>query len=376
MDTPPFRSRRTRFIAPPVRAKRAMLAAALLVATFAASTSAGAAPREAASRPIIVTQPSDIEVPHGNVTALRATATGTPTPRVQWYTETGSSAWVEIPDATHDTLNVNTSFPTASYLSLYEARFTNAEGTVTSQPASIVAYQTTPTWSGYVEKGSVFSSVSSTWTVPTITCAPSANTYAYEWVGIDGGTASTDSDVEQDGTATFCENGIPSYFPWYAMYSPTALNGGEPIVLSNVVKPGDVMTASVSVSNEIWTLILTDATQGWTSTNVVADPQSSPPQASAEVIVETPDVCTPTECAPVATISPVAFTNISIDTTKGATSLSDSPVAYQMNDAPAVGYLTPGPLTSNGSAFTVSYSAARPGPVATNWSWVITYSVR
>jgi hypothetical protein len=282
---------------------------------------------------------------------------------------------VKVPGATRDTLYVSTA-TNVSGSTLYEVRFTNAHGTAISNPASIVAYQTTPTWAGYVEQRSVFTSISSSWTVPTITCEPGANTYAYEWVGIDGGTASTDSDVEQDGTATFCVDGIPTYFPWYAMYSPTAPNGGDPIVLSNVVESGDVMTASVSVSNQIWTLTLTDATQGWTSTNTVADPQPIPPQASAEVIVESPAVCTPTACAPVATISPVAFTDISIDTTKGATSLFDNPLAYQMNDAPAVGYLTPGPLTSNGTAFTVGYSATSPGPAATNWSWIITYSAR
>jgi len=79
------------------------------------------------------------------------------------------------------------------------------------------------------------------------------------------------------------------------MYGDASVNNGYQVSLSPgtyPVHPGDVISASVNVSAGVWTLQVTDTTQAWTfSTNVTT---SAPLQASAEVIVETPGICTTT----------------------------------------------------------------------------------
>ncbi len=60
-------------------------------------------------------------------------------------------------------------------------------------------------WSGAAATGSGFTSVTSTWTEPSVTCN-STNDLMAPWVGIDGYGSST---VEQTGVATDCSSGQP-----------------------------------------------------------------------------------------------------------------------------------------------------------------------
>jgi hypothetical protein len=134
-------------------------------------------------------------------------------------------------------------------------------------------------WSGYAASGSdgSFSSVSSSWTEPTATCNDSGDEYAAFWVGLDG--YSSDS-VEQTGTDSDCDGGSPDYYGWYEMYP------ADPVYYENPVAPGDSMSASVSVSGDTYTLVLTDNTQGWTQTQTITESGLS--DSSAEVITEAP----------------------------------------------------------------------------------------
>jgi hypothetical protein len=139
-------------------------------------------------------------------------------------------------------------------------------------------------WSGYAATGGngAFSSVSSSWTQPTATCASSGrrggDQYAAFWVGLDG--YSSDS-VEQTGTDSDCVGRTPNYYGWYEMYP------ANPVYYSNPVAPGDHISASVTFSgSETYTLVLTDSTQGWTQT--VTKNQSGLDRSSAEVITEAP----------------------------------------------------------------------------------------
>jgi hypothetical protein len=134
-------------------------------------------------------------------------------------------------------------------------------------------------WSGYAATGSdgEFTSVSSSWTEPTATCDDSGTEYAAFWVGLDG--YNSDS-VEQTGTDSDCDGGSPDYYGWYEMY-PAA-----PVYYDNPVSPGDSMSASVSVSGDAYTIVLTDNTQGWTQTQNISESGLS--DSSAEVITEAP----------------------------------------------------------------------------------------
>jgi hypothetical protein len=59
-----------------------------------------------------------------------------------------------------------------------------------------------------------------------------------------------------------------------------------PVYYDNPVSPGDSMSASVSVSGDAYTIVLTDNTQGWTQTQNISESGLS--DSSAEVITEAP----------------------------------------------------------------------------------------
>jgi Peptidase A4 family len=135
-------------------------------------------------------------------------------------------------------------------------------------------------WSGYAVTGGngAFTSVSASWTEPTATCPTRRNQYASFWVGLDGFNSST---VEQTGTDADCNGHTPNYYGWYEMYP------AFPVNFSNTVRPGDAMSASVTFSgSSTYTLVLKDATQGWTQ-NIVQS-ASGNARSSAEVITEAP----------------------------------------------------------------------------------------
>ena len=139
-------------------------------------------------------------------------------------------------------------------------------------------------WSGAAATGSGFTSVTSTWTEPSVTCN-STNDLMAPWVGIDGYGSST---VEQTGVATDCSSGHAVYQAWYEMY-PKA-----PVYYSlstNPVSAGDKFTATVTRSSSTYTLKLTDTTKGWTKTTTAS--LSSARNASAEVIIESPTAAYP-----------------------------------------------------------------------------------
>ncbi len=152
-------------------------------------------------------------------------------------------------------------------------------------------------WSGAAATGSGFSSVTSTWTEPSVTCN-STNDLMAPWVGIDGYGSNT---VEQTGVATDCSSGHPVYQAWYEMY-PKA-----PVYYSlstNPVSAGDKFTATVTRSSSTYTLKLTDSTKGWTKTTTAS--LSSARNASAEVIIESPTAAYPR-------FGTVSFSNSSIN---------------------------------------------------------------
>ncbi len=148
---------------------------------------------------------------------------------------------------------------------------------------STVGGRTTATstnWSGYAVTGSngAYTSVSASWTEPTVTCSSRTDQYAAFWVGLDG--YSSDS-VEQTGTDSDCAGRTPDYYGWYEMYP------ADPVYFSNTVEPGDSFTASVTFSGtETYTLVLKDVTRNWTQT--ITKNETGLDRSSAEVITEAP----------------------------------------------------------------------------------------
>jgi hypothetical protein len=119
---------------------------------------------------------------------------------------------------------------------------------------------TSTSWAGYqTESGSGLTSVSATWTVPTVACGSSA-TAGNAFVGLEDGSG---HDV-QVGITADCSGGGESVMPW-------ELADGSPFLLAvDLPAPGDSVTLSVTYSAELsssdyvmYATSVTDNTQGW-----------------------------------------------------------------------------------------------------------------
>lgn len=241
----------------------------------------------------------------------------------------------------------------------------SSAGSVLHGPRHRLTYGTSTNWSGYAaltdlsnpQTGSV-TAASGTWTVPTVDCSVTANGYSATWVGIDGYASST---VEQLGTEQDCNSGVPGYSAWIEMY-PSASQ-----TINRVVKPGDVMTASVtySASTSWWNrsgsfhLQLTNATQNWTYSTTQSSSRAQ--RTSAEWIQEAPSSYQGT--LPLVDFNTVGFTNASA-TINGVTGPIDSPSwqhdAITMEDGNATA--TPGGLTDSGNTSSFQVTWAGPTP--------------
>jgi hypothetical protein len=142
-----------------------------------------------------------------------------------------------------------------------------------------VANQGSFNWSGYVADDGGYTSVSSNWIQPTVTC--SSKGIVSFWIGLDGWTNGT---VEQTGTGADCRTGKPQYYAWWQTFPANSQQTYAVTVL-----PGDSITSTVSFADGQYTLVLTDNTQAWTKTTVAAAPVGSA-NASAEIVAEAASV--------------------------------------------------------------------------------------
>jgi hypothetical protein len=202
------------------------------------------------------------------------------------------------------------------------------------------AAATSTNWSGYAAAGQAgqFTSVSSSWTQPTVTCG-AQQTFSSFWVGLDGdGTQS----VEQTGTEADCDNGAASYQGWWEMF-PAA-----PVFYNEPVKPGDAMSAKV-VSNGggSYSLTLSDTTQNWTQTT--QQTSTTAQNGSAEVIAEAPS--SQNGVLPLSNFGTVSFTNAEANNAPIGNANADS---LTMVSANGVTEATPSALTG-GNAFSVTF---------------------
>lgn len=140
-------------------------------------------------------------------------------------------------------------------------------------------------WSGYAAtppKNTKFTYVSTTFVQPAIKCPGVPNQWTSNWAGLDGFNNET---VEQDGTFAHCgglTSTTPVYQAWYEMFPANSVT-----VFS--VRPGDVISASVSYKAGVFSLTISDLTSGKSATHTATC--SSCARASAEWIVERPELC-------------------------------------------------------------------------------------
>lgn len=139
-------------------------------------------------------------------------------------------------------------------------------------------------WSGYAVNCATFTSVSGSWTVPTVTAVPhskKAVQYSATWVGIDGFDYGDDNLI-QAGTEQDWIDGTPFYRAWWEI-----LPADETIIPSISVHPGDVMAVSITQGSPDWTITVTDTTRGQSFTT--QEPFGGV-RSSAEWIQEAPTV--------------------------------------------------------------------------------------
>jgi hypothetical protein len=175
-------------------------------------------------------------------------------------------------------------------------------------------------WFGYnqgaVEQGGkFFHSVTGNWTVPTATRHTSGqDESSSDWIGIGGGCVDSgcsvgDETLIQTGTEQdVSSSGAASYSAWYELIPAPS------IAINHPVKAGDQMQASIAETvpnSEVWTITLTDMTQGWTFNATVPYPSS---HDTAEWIEETPLVIgTNAGFAALPNLTKVTFTHATTD---------------------------------------------------------------
>jgi hypothetical protein len=166
---------------------------------------------------------------------------------------------------------------------------------------------TSSNWAGYAVTGDAGSvtTVSGSWTVPSVTGSKGGNAMSAFWVGIDGFTSQT---VEQIGTDSDIQNGKAVYYAWYEFYPK------QPMMRINTadlaIKPGDSISASVTYSSSIgFTLTIYDsnANDGYSITMTEQQLGYTPERSSAEWIAEAPSNFK--GVVPLANFNTITFTN-------------------------------------------------------------------
>jgi hypothetical protein len=100
----------------------------------AGSTASSAATLTVWSAPVVTTQPQDAFGSFGDTVTFTATASGNPTPAVQWYTSSDGTMWEPVPGAGGTTLHVVIA---GGLNSMFRAVFSNSAGSAVSNTASI-----------------------------------------------------------------------------------------------------------------------------------------------------------------------------------------------------------------------------------------------
>jgi hypothetical protein len=237
--------------------------------------------------------------------------------------------------------------------------------------------QQSENWAGYIvysKTGENFSSVSGSWTQPSVAVS-SGRGYSAFWVGL-GGASPQSQAVEQIGTSANVVKGRTQYSAWYELIPAPETD------LNIAVHPGDHISARVAVSGTNVTLSLSDQTTGQSASKTL--PMSNPDTSSAEWIAEAPSAQTQTggsQILPLANFGTVTFTNASATAGGHTGSISDpnwTVQEAQLSPSGGIGFpgagsimpgfpgqptqssagATPSGLSDGGTSFSVSYSAA------------------
>jgi hypothetical protein len=212
-------------------------------------------------------------------------------------------------------------------------------GTSPSGPPTTVG-ATSRNWSGYVASGGTFTSVTGTWTVPTVT--PTGTGADATWVGIGGATS---SDLVQAGTEAVVDHGVVTYAAW----TETLPQASQPAPLT--IAPGDTVTVTISqLSAGVWSMTITDVTNGGTFTRTANYASSA---SSAEWIQEAPS--TGKGVVLLDRFGSVRFSNAStVENGQTSTPAAAGAKAVTMVNSAGKQLATPSAIGTDGATFTVT----------------------
>lgn len=205
-------------------------------------------------------------------------------------------------------------------------------------------------WAGYVANQGTFTSVSGTWTLPSIPAATSVAADA-TWVGI-GGT--TNQDLIQGGTQAITNSsGTVSYEAWYEIL-PQAT---QPIPIP--ISAGDSVSVSITeTSLNQWQISFRNNT---TNQNYQASVQYTSSHSSAEWIEEMPS--SPQTFLPLDNFGSVSFMGGSAVQNGNQVTISGSNAQMlTMITGNGQALATPSALGSDGASFTVTRSSVAATP--------------
>jgi Peptidase A4 family len=213
-------------------------------------------------------------------------------------------------------------------------------------------------WSGYAVTGSSFTAAEGSWTIPTVNCSTTPNTYSSFWVGLDGYSSST---VEQTGTDSDCDGRTPSYYAWYEFYP-----AGSVLISSVPVSPGNHMSAKVTFSGSQFTVTITNETTGKSFSKNGS--VSGAARSSAEWIAEAPCCTRRGGILPLADFGTVDFgqdytnvggTNDATDSSNSGDigSFGSAVNSITMVSSSGAQEAVPSALSSDGTSFTVTWKS-------------------
>jgi hypothetical protein len=249
-------------------------------------------------------------------------------------------------------MNKFTSFFAASFFVISIPIFSLSGMPAASAPTAVnsgVSADTSLNWSGYVASQGTFTSVSGTWTVPSVANTAAQPAADATWVGI-GGVSS--HDLIQAGTQAITNSGSGNNVTYQAWYE---LLPSDMQTISLPVHAGDSVSVSLAeTSSNVWTISFTNHTTGSTyTTNVNYNSSLS----SAEWIEEMPTANI--GFIPLDNFGSVSFSGASaVDNGDTVTIAGANAQAISMITQGNQTLATPSALGSDGASFTVTRTSA------------------
>jgi peptidase A4-like protein len=228
---------------------------------------------------------------------------------------------------------------------------------------------TSSNWAGYAvsKPGVTFKRASGTWVQPKASCGSSRRRYSAYWLGL-GGLHTSSTALEQIGTEADCAGGKATYSVWYELVP------SDPVELKLTVRPGDTISASVTVTGHTVKLYLANRTRGTVFRKQLQ--ASTVDVTSAEWIAEAPSACddggncdtlpladfgtatfagaqATSATGHIGTISDPAWSAVKITLTSGRRGRGGGPGF--VTDGSGSASATPAELNAAGDAFAVTY---------------------